>query len=66
MLGVLEGQRYRKTGDVSVWIVEAVVADRPGRQHYAVLVRRDEAASIEVPLIELLDRACFQPLPADD
>jgi hypothetical protein len=64
MLGIVEGQRFRKTGDPYVWIVEGLVASKQPRQHYAVLVREDEAASLEVPLVELTDIELFQPLPS--
>jgi len=63
MLGIVEGQRFRKTGDPYFWVVEGLVASKDGRQHYAVLVREDEAASADVPLTELTDIELYQPAP---
>jgi len=63
MLGIVEGQRFRKTGDPYIWVVEGLIASKDGRQHLAVLVREDEAASADVPLTELTDIELYQPLP---
>jgi len=62
MTAIREGQRFWKHGNHRhVWIVDAVVSEKPGRPAFAVLVSEDGTASEDVDIDHLCDRNLYAP-----
>ena len=67
MLGVREGQRFRKRGDHRhIWVIDAIVQRKVRPGHYAILVSEDGNSEEEVDLALLADVNLYQPMQAGE